>query len=188
MPQAEVDGLAPAPGTCRRRPPLVALAPGAVGPSKRWPAAYYAELARRLTAEGTRVWVIGGPGERALAAEIVRSRRRHPRSHRPRPAQRHPGARRRRCRGVERFRPAACRGRARHADGRDFRTDQPVALGAAQSDRRGHRDRERRSLPALPQAGLPLGHHRCMRDISVDQVAAATRDALALLTAAREVS
>ena len=55
--------------------PVVALAPGAVGPSKRWPAAYYAELAQRLAAEGTRVWVIGGPGEREIAAQIVRSDR-----------------------------------------------------------------------------------------------------------------
>ena len=53
--------------------PVVALAPGAVGPSKRWPAAYYAELAQRLAAEGTWVWVIGGPGETEIAAEIVRS-------------------------------------------------------------------------------------------------------------------
>jgi heptosyltransferase-2 len=55
--------------------PVVALAPGAVGPSKRWPAAYYAELAQRLAAEGTWVWVIGGPGETEIAAEIVRSDR-----------------------------------------------------------------------------------------------------------------
>jgi heptosyltransferase-2 len=55
--------------------PVVALAPGAVGPSKRWPAAYYAELAQRLAAEGTWVWVIGGPGEREIAAQIVRSDR-----------------------------------------------------------------------------------------------------------------
>jgi heptosyltransferase-2 len=39
----------------------IALAPGAVGPSKRWPAGSYAD----------RVWVVGGPGERALAAEIA---------------------------------------------------------------------------------------------------------------------
>src|SRR5262249_61848644 len=48
----------------------VAFAPGAVGPSKRWP--YDADLARRLAAQGHRVWVIGGPGEKDLAAEIVR--------------------------------------------------------------------------------------------------------------------
>ena len=50
---------------------VVALAPGAVGPSKRWPSAAYAELARRLTIEGFAVWVLGGPDERALAAEIA---------------------------------------------------------------------------------------------------------------------
>jgi heptosyltransferase-2 len=49
----------------------IALAPGAVGPSKRWPAGSYAELGRRLVAEGHRVWVVGGPGEQALAAEIA---------------------------------------------------------------------------------------------------------------------
>jgi lipopolysaccharide heptosyltransferase II len=49
----------------------VALAPGAVGPAKRWPAAYYADLARRLTAQGLRVWVVGGPTEKDLAGEIV---------------------------------------------------------------------------------------------------------------------
>jgi heptosyltransferase-2 len=51
--------------------PVVALAPGAVGPSKRWPGASYAELARRLCAEGHWVWVIGGPNEKDLAAEIA---------------------------------------------------------------------------------------------------------------------
>ena len=50
---------------------VVAFAPGAVGPSKRWP--YYADLARRLATQGHRVWVIGGPGEKELAAEIVRA-------------------------------------------------------------------------------------------------------------------
>jgi heptosyltransferase-2 len=54
-----------------RNRPVVAFAPGAVGPSKRWP--YYAELGRRLAAEGNSVWVIGGPGEKELAAEIVRA-------------------------------------------------------------------------------------------------------------------
>ncbi len=51
--------------------PIVALAPGAVGPSKRWPSAAYATLTRRLMADGVSVWVLGGPGEKALAAEIV---------------------------------------------------------------------------------------------------------------------
>ena len=50
--------------------PLAAFAPGAVGPSKRWPASYFAETARRLAAQGFSVIVLGGPGETALAAEI----------------------------------------------------------------------------------------------------------------------
>jgi heptosyltransferase-2 len=49
----------------------VALAPGAVGPAKRWPAGSYADLARRLVAAGHRVWIVGGPGEQAIAAEIA---------------------------------------------------------------------------------------------------------------------
>jgi heptosyltransferase-2 len=49
----------------------IALAPGAVGPAKRWPASSYADLGRRLLAEGHRVWVVGGPSERAIAAEIA---------------------------------------------------------------------------------------------------------------------
>jgi heptosyltransferase-2 len=50
---------------------IAAFAPGAVGPSKRWPASYYAEAARRLVDAGFSVWVLGGPGETALAAEIA---------------------------------------------------------------------------------------------------------------------
>jgi heptosyltransferase II len=53
--------------------PVVALAPGAVGTSKRWPAAHYAELAGRLAAGGQWVWVIGGPDEKEIAAQIVRA-------------------------------------------------------------------------------------------------------------------
>src|ERR1700753_3830823 len=57
--QANVLGTAPA----------VALAPGSVGASKRW--TYYPEAARLLAERGFDVWVVGGPGEKALAAEIV---------------------------------------------------------------------------------------------------------------------
>jgi heptosyltransferase-2 len=49
--------------------PAVALAPGSVGSGKRWP--YYGEAARLLAAQGLDVWVVGGPAEKALAAEIV---------------------------------------------------------------------------------------------------------------------
>ena len=52
-------------GTAR----AIALAPGSVGSSKRW--TYYAQAARLLAAQGLDVWVVGGPGEKALAAEIM---------------------------------------------------------------------------------------------------------------------
>jgi heptosyltransferase-2 len=51
--------------------PIVAFAPGAVGPSKRWPGASYAALARDLLGKGFAVWVLGGPGEKELATEIA---------------------------------------------------------------------------------------------------------------------
>src|SRR5260370_9209158 len=49
--------------------PAVALAPGSVGASKRW--TYYPDAARLLAQNGLDVWVVGGPGEKALAAEIA---------------------------------------------------------------------------------------------------------------------
>jgi lipopolysaccharide heptosyltransferase II len=51
--------------------PIVALAPGAVGRGKRWASANYAELAKRLTAAGVTVWVLGGPNETPYAREIA---------------------------------------------------------------------------------------------------------------------
>jgi heptosyltransferase-2 len=47
----------------------VALGPGSVGASKRW--TYYPEAARLLAERGLEVWVVGGPGEKAMAQEIV---------------------------------------------------------------------------------------------------------------------
>lgn len=49
--------------------PAIALAPGAVGPSKRW--SYYVEAAKALADKGFDVWVIGGPGEKPAASQIV---------------------------------------------------------------------------------------------------------------------
>jgi len=48
---------------------VVALAPGSVGASKRW--TYYPEAARLLAQRGLDVWVVGGPGEKPMAAEIA---------------------------------------------------------------------------------------------------------------------
>jgi heptosyltransferase II len=46
---------------------LIALAPGSVWATKRWP--YYAELAKLLASDG-RIVVVGGPGDSPLASEI----------------------------------------------------------------------------------------------------------------------
>jgi heptosyltransferase-2 len=50
--------------------PAAVLAPGAVGPSKRWPG--FGALAARLAGEGYAVWIVGGPDEKTLASEIAR--------------------------------------------------------------------------------------------------------------------
>src|SRR5882672_4213744 len=70
VPAAEIAGWRERLGLTGARP-AIALAPGAVGPSKRWPIYSYADVARRLTAQGVAVWVLGGPEEKPLAAQIV---------------------------------------------------------------------------------------------------------------------
>src|ERR1700738_2996827 len=55
--------------------PAIALAPGAVGASKRWPTEYFAGLARRLVEWGYNVWVFGWPHERNIADEIMQRER-----------------------------------------------------------------------------------------------------------------
>jgi heptosyltransferase-2 len=51
--------------------PVAAFCPGAeYGPAKRWPPAYYAELARRLIAQGYAVWLFGSGKDKAVANEI----------------------------------------------------------------------------------------------------------------------
>jgi heptosyltransferase II len=50
--------------------PVAVLAPGAVGPSKRWTTEGYREVAARLVAQGFAVWIVGGPDEKPLAAAI----------------------------------------------------------------------------------------------------------------------
>jgi heptosyltransferase-2 len=51
--------------------PAVALCVGAeYGPAKRWPAAHFASLARRLAGEGLTPWLLGSANDAAIGAEI----------------------------------------------------------------------------------------------------------------------
>jgi heptosyltransferase-2 len=53
------------------RAPAVALLPGAAyGPAKQWPLESFAELARRLAARGEEIWVFGSAAERELGVRV----------------------------------------------------------------------------------------------------------------------
>ena len=53
--------------------PVAAFCPGAeYGPAKRWPAAYYADIAQRLRQRGYAVWLIGSGKDKPVADEIDR--------------------------------------------------------------------------------------------------------------------
>ncbi|MGC9670390.1 glycosyltransferase family 9 protein [Planosporangium sp. 12N6] len=49
----------------------VVVHPGASGPERRWPVPRFADVARRLAADGYRVLVTGSPGEAADARELA---------------------------------------------------------------------------------------------------------------------
>jgi heptosyltransferase-2 len=57
-----------APAAGRR---VVAVAPGAVGPSKRW--TDYGALAASLASRGYEVWIVGSPAESAQAREMMQA-------------------------------------------------------------------------------------------------------------------
>lgn len=52
--------------------PVIAFCPGAeYGPAKRWPEAHFAALARMLAARGCAVWLVGSPRDHAVAETIA---------------------------------------------------------------------------------------------------------------------
>ena len=151
--------------------PAVALAPGSVGASKRW--TYYPEAARLLIERGLDVWVVGGPGEKALAQEIVAAGGGKVRDLTGiGSAQRRSGDGGSRRRHLQRFRPDAYRRRDRHADHGHFRADQPLSLGAAERSR-GDGAQTKSELACQPcqRTVCTMNDHRCMRDIDATYVA-----------------
>src|SRR3989338_4981019 len=51
--------------------PVAAFCPGAeYGPAKRWPTAYYADVAQRLRQQGYAIWLIGSGKDKPVADEI----------------------------------------------------------------------------------------------------------------------
>jgi heptosyltransferase-2 len=155
---------------------------GAFGAAKQWPAEYFAELAQRIaTEQGLAVLVNCGPSERQIAAEIVRAAN-HARvvslAEEPVPI------------GLTK----ACIRRSRLLVSTDsgprffaVAFDVPVVtlFGPMHRDwSRTHYEREvclAHEVPCGPcmQRVCPLGHHRCMRDLTVDRVYAAARRLLA---------
>lgn len=52
--------------------PIAVFCPGAeYGSAKRWPVAYYADLAQQLVAQGYQVWLIGSPKDQPVGDEIA---------------------------------------------------------------------------------------------------------------------
>ena len=153
--------------------PFAALAPGAAHATKRWPLAHWQELAARLAAAGYTLVAVGGPEDRALAAELGT--------------------------GVVNAagefslqETGACLARAKVLVSGDTGVmhmatgvgTPVVALFGPTVEAFGFfpyspravvlaRDMNCRPCSAMGTERCPLGHHRCMRDILPDEVAAA---------------
>ena len=55
-----------------RAHPAAILCPGAeFGPAKRWPAHHFADLAQRLANDDLQVWILGSPNDRAVADALL---------------------------------------------------------------------------------------------------------------------
>lgn len=55
-----------------RAKPIAVLCPGAeYGPAKRWPAEHFADIARRFADDGYAVWILGSPNDKTAAAALI---------------------------------------------------------------------------------------------------------------------
>jgi heptosyltransferase II len=68
-----LDAAMRALGLSRERPVAI-LCPGAeFGPAKRWPAEHFASLAKRLASDGYAIWIVGSPNDAPVAAALVQA-------------------------------------------------------------------------------------------------------------------
>jgi len=163
------------------RHPIVGLVPGAEWGTKRWGPDRFAELARRLGAGGATLVVLGGPGERELARAIAEGS----------------GVGVVDTTGNSIAEALAILARCDVVVGGDTglvhcarALGRPAVLLFGPTDPARHvfGDRERVARVALDCSPChdhgpekcPLGHHRCMTDLTVDEV---ERQARALLAA-----
>jgi heptosyltransferase-2 len=165
----------------RGRQVVVLNSGGAYGAAKLWPTPYFASLARRLATDDRRhVLVICGPQERGLAAEIVRGAA-HPRV---------------RSLSEERLSIGLSKACVRRAAAM-VTTDSgprhfaaafgvpvvtlfgPTHIGLSENyhPRAIHLQHELDCVPCQRRT-CPLGHHRCMVDLKIDEVYRAIRQLL----------
>ena len=161
------------------RKPFAALAPGAAHATKRWPVAHWRALAERLQQLGFGIVVVGGPQDRALADELG-------------PAVANAAGE------FSLQETGACLARATVAISGDTGVmhmatgvgTRVVALFGPTVEPFGfypytkravvlEQDLACRPCSAMGTERCPLGHHRCLRDVLPDQVAAAVQQLVA---------
>jgi heptosyltransferase-2 len=165
----------------RSRQVVVLNSGGAFGAAKLWPTPYFASLARRLAADDRRhVLVLCGPQERTIAAEIVRTAA-------------HPRVQSLADEALSIGLSKACVRRAAamvttDSGPRHFAAAfgvpvvtlfGPTHIGLSENyhPQAIHLQHELDCVPCQRRT-CPYGHHRCMRDLSIDEVYRAVRQLL----------
>jgi heptosyltransferase-2 len=154
---------------------------GAFGAAKLWPSGYFASLARRIAVEERRgVLVVCGPNERELAREIVRGAA-HPRVQSLADEPLGIGLTKACIRrsGLLVTTDSGPRHFAAAFDVPAITLFGPTAIAWSENYHR-HAVHLQLDLECVPcqQRTCPLGHHRCMRDLSIDEVYRAVRNQL----------